>query len=158
VHAVEQRTLIERHGGLERLRRSPPHEPLECRDVELERGRGQRDRVALREERARIGGEDAAQAHHRLAEALPCLALPHVAPEESRERLARVRASGPHREVSQERLRLARGQGARTVVRAEQEAAEELQGEPRHRAGAVAPALRRRQASRPRIHSAITPG
>ena len=151
VHAVEQRTLIERHGRLERLRRSTPHEPLECRDVELERGRGQRDRIALHEERARIGGEDAAQAHHRLAQALPRLALPHVAPEESRERLARVRASGPHREVGQERLRLARGQGARAVVRAEQEAAEELEGEPRHRPRAVAPAFRRRQATRPRV-------
>ncbi len=132
MHAVEQRTLVERHGRLERLRGSTPHEPLECRDVEVERRRGQRDRIALREERARIGGEDAAQAHHRLAQALPRLALPHVGPEKSRERLARVRPPGPDREVGEERLGLARGQRARTVVRAEQEAAEELEGEPRH--------------------------
>ena len=133
VHAVEQRTLVERHGRLERLRGSTAHEPLECGDVEVERPRGQRDRIALREERARIGGERAAQAHHRLAQALPRLALPHVAPEERRERLARVRASRPHREVGEERLGLAGGQGARPVVRAEQEPAEELEGEPRHR-------------------------
>ena len=133
MHAVEQRTLVERHGRLERLRGSTAHEPLECRDVEVEHRRGQRDRIALREERARIGGEGAAQAHHRLAQALPRLAFPHVAPEERRERLARVRAPGPHREVGEEGLRLARGEGARAVVRAEQEAAEELEGEPRHR-------------------------
>jgi hypothetical protein len=133
VHAVEQGTLVERHGRFERLRGSTPHEPLECGDVEVEHRRGQRDRIALREERARIGGEGAAQAHHRLAQALPRLTLPHVAPEECRERLACVRAPGPHREVGEERLSLARGQGARTVVRAEQEAAEELESEPRHR-------------------------
>ncbi len=77
-------------------------------------------------------GQGAPQPHHRLPQALARLPLAGVGPQEPGERRARVRASGPHREVGEEGLGLARGQGAGPVVHPQQEPAQEPEAEPLH--------------------------
>jgi hypothetical protein len=125
-HAIEQRAAIERHGGVERLRRALSHEPLEVHHVHVERGRVHGDGVALRDEcRARRARQDPAQADQRISQALARLPLRGVASQEPGQRVTRVRAAEAQREIGQQRLRLARRQRAGARIGAEQEPTEE---------------------------------
>jgi hypothetical protein len=131
--AIEQRSVIERHGRLERLGATAADQPLELGDVDRDGGRVQRDRVALRDERGTLArAEHAAQSHEDLAQALACLLVRRVRPQEMHQCVARVGPAGPECEVRQERLRLADRQRPRPLVDAKQEAAEEPKTHVRH--------------------------
>ena len=80
-----------------------------------------------------MAGESPSQPHQRLSQALARLPVADVGPQQRGERLARVRPPGSHRQVGQERLRLAGGQRPRAGLGTEEKAAQQPEIEVRHR-------------------------
>ena len=137
---AEQIALVERRRPLQRRRRRLPHEALERRGVHLHRRRVQGQRVAVLPHR-RDGADRLADREQRLAQARARRLLADAAPEQARELVARVRPAERQREIGEQRLGLAGGQGDRRArVEPGLKAAEERETEPRHGA-AWAPTL-----------------
>ncbi len=131
---VEERTFVERDGGSEGGGGPLANQALEARDVHIDGGGVDGDRLRLDDEAGIFcRREDLADTKDGLSEALSRLALADVAPEEGSQAFPRMRAAGPEGEICQEGLRLPSREGERARLQPEVEAAQEPETQAWHR-------------------------
>src|SRR5437773_2445269 len=113
-------------------RSAAPRRPLEGHGVDLDGARPQRQRVAVLLQSRRIA-ERPAYGEQCLPQTRPRGLLAHSAPQQRGELVARVRAADGKREIREQRLRLARGQGdRRSRLEPGVKPTEEREMKPRH--------------------------
>ena len=112
--ALEQRATVEHRRALERVRGSVGGEALESRDINVHGGRVYAHRVVFFHEAA-CGRtrQPTAERDQRLSEAVAGALIGRVAPEERRQRVARVHLSGAKREICEQGFGLLAWEGDR---------------------------------------------
>ena len=101
--ALEQRATVEHRRAFERVRGTVGGEALESRDINVHGGRVYAHRVVFFHEAA-CGRtrQPTAERDQRLSEAVAGALIGRVAPEERRQRVARVHLSGAKREICEQ--------------------------------------------------------
>ena len=132
--AGEEIALVEPGGARQSLGRTLGHQPLEGRDVNIDHGAVQGQRLALDQERRRLRlAKCLTGSEQCLAQARPGRLLPDTAPKQCCELVAGMRSAKRNRQVGQQRLSLLSRQSKRRArLQPGLEASEEGETQTRH--------------------------